>query len=542
MLALRPYQQDAIAALDEYLASHPDNPCVVLPTGAGKSLVMAECVRRWRAAWPAFRCVVLAHRKELVEQNAAEFVSQSEGADTPGLAGIWSAALRRRDAAAAVLFASIDSIWRHAGDLQPPDIVIVDEAHRIPPGGEGKYRRFLADLAAINPALRVVGFTATPYRLGCGPVCHPDHILNAVCYEANVADLIAQGYLSPLRSKVSTMQIDTSRAKKAHGDYVISSISAGIDECAASDTVREAMGYLDAEARRAVVWFCADVRHCGLVARALALLGERSRVVTGETAASERDAAVREFRAGLLRHVINANVFTEGFNARNVDAIVLLRPTLSAGLYAQMVGRGLRLSPETGKTDCIVLDYAGCIEEHGPIDCIDPGSVRLLRCGHCAEAYSRAVRRCPHCGWEPPKEERERSALDTPGEREFQRRQAADRAILGGEPETLPVDAVFVSRHCKEGSPDSLRVTYRSGIRAVSEWVCLDHPGFAGEKARVWWRRRFPSDATAPTVDAALSDLFLAERIHRVTAAIVVRERGRFVDVISHDLRKPDGL
>ena len=147
------------------------------------------------------------------------------------------------------------------------------------------------------------------------------------------------------------------------------------------------------------------------------------------------------------------------------------------------------------------------------------------------------MRQCPHCGWAPKKEERDRAEIDSPGKREFERRAAADRAILGGEPETLPVDDVWVSRHAKEGSPDSLCVTYRSGLRTVREWVCLDHPGYAGEKARAWWLRRFPGDGAAPSLSSALGDLFLAERIRRVTEAVVVRQRGKYTDIVGHLVR-----
>jgi DNA repair protein RadD len=533
MMTPRPYQQEAIDAVDEYICTHDDNPCVVLPTGSGKSYVMALMIARWVEDFPAFRTCVLAHRKELIEQNFQEFVRLMPLADV----GIYAAGLGKRDDERAITFASIDSIYKRAGEFPPFDCLIVDEAHHIPARGEGKYRQFITDCKAINPMLKVVGLTATPYRMGCGPICHKNHILNKIVYDANVADLIRDGYLCKLRSKMGAETPDLSRVERNHGgDYKNNSLAKAVnqDELVQA-AVASALGYIQRENRHCTIWFCVDIDHCKAVSSELMRYGIHAPVVTAKTSPEDRDRYTRMFAKGTVQHICNVNVLTEGFNVRQVDCVVLLRPTLSRGLYSQMVGRGLRTHPD--KDDCIVLDYAHCIEEHGPIDCMEYGEVSLYTCAECGDVFSRAVRKCSNCGWEIPKIEAERMEAED-RERKMHEAKAAQRNILGSEPELLVVDAVEVHRHKKEGSPDSIRVEYRCGLSHHREWICLDHPGFAGRKAREWWRNRFGDPV--PTVNEALEDMFLNYRILGVTKSITVVKRGKFWEIINYGFRKQD--
>lgn len=533
-LTLRPYQLEALDALDAHLVSREDNPCVVLPTGSGKSLVMAEAIRRWHEGYPQFRVIVLAHRKELVNQNANEFLDLGTGQDI----GIFSAGLGRKDTEHSITFAGIDSVFKRAGEFTPFDVIIVDEAHRIPAKGEGKYREFIRVARLQNPLLRVIGFTATPFRMGCGPICHKNHILNHIVYEANVGVLISQGYLCMLRSKVGAETPDMAGVtRNSGGDYITSSLAKAVGGGLVERAVASAVGHIRREERRSVVWFCVDVEHCHQVEAELARHGIFAGVVTGSTSATERDRIVKQFQSRQITHVVNCNVFTEGFNVKHVDCIVLLRPTLSKGLYAQMVGRGLRLHPD--KKDCLILDYAHCIDTHGPIDCLVAGDAKLEVCADCREVFSRAIRICPRCGWEIPKQEIERREREE-AERRMHEARAAQAEILGRTPEDLEVDDVFVDLHRKDGAPDSLRVSYRCGLTVVREWVCLDHPGFAGQKARQWWARRFgDAAATDVTVQSALQNLFLSQYLKAMTESITVVRPGRYHEIVSHKLKVP---
>lgn len=529
--APRPYQAAALEALHAHLAGNDTAPCVVLPTGAGKSLVMAWALQYWKVRYPPFRACVLAHRKELVAQNSAELAGLCPMIDM----GIYSAGLGRKDEDASILFAGIDTIFKRWGDLQPFDVLIIDEAHRIPASGEGKYRTFIEGCKKVNPRLRVVGLTATPYRMGCGPICHRDHILNEIVYEANVGDLIAQGFLCRLRSKVGDTAPDLSQVERTHGgDYKEASLAKAA-EVVVEKAVRSAVAHIRAEKRKAIIFFCVDVEHCRRVSCELIKYGIEAPAVTGKTPAAERERIAQGFISGRYHAICNVNVYTEGFNAKRVDCIVMLRPTLSMGLYSQMVGRGLRLHPD--KTDCLVLDYAHCIDEHGPIDCLEPGRVVLATCAECGDVFSRAVRKCPNCGWVIPKQEIERQEAEE-REKRMHEIEASRREILGSLPETVPVDDVIVARHVKPGSPDSIRVTYRSGLSMFNEWICLDHPGYSGEKARKWYATRFGHEAAASvTVDSALQNLFLGQRIHEITATITVVKRGKYSELVRYGFK-----
>jgi len=532
----RPYQAEGLSALHRHICTKDTNPCVVVPTGGGKSLMIAWAIQGWKAKTRGFRCVVLAHRKELVQQNFDEFmeVQHREGFRLANDIGIFSAGLKRKDWDASILFASIDSIYKRSGDFAPFDVIMVDEAHRIPHSGEGKYLTFLKGCRRWNEQLRVIGWTATPFRMSTGPICHKDHLLQEVCYEAAVTDLIRDGFLCELRSKVGEVAPDLHGVKRRGGEYVTSSLSKITNEHnLVQRAVYEAVSIINREKRKSSVFFCVDVEHCQAVSQELRRHSICAPAVTGKTKPELRRQIGNDFKAGRLHAVCNVNVYTEGFNATCVDCIVLLRPTLSPGLFSQMVGRGLRLHPD--KHDCLVLDFAGCIDEHGPIDLLGGQPTVLAVCGQCRESFSRAVRRCPQCGWEIPKQEFDRLEQEE-RERRMHGDKASDRSILSNAPETHAVNGVMVSRHCKPGKPDSLLVRYRCGLRIFREWVCLDHPGKAGEIAQRWWHKRCSLLLTkGATVDKALSNLLTVPTLEEYTKTITVQRDGKYWRVIDYN-------
>jgi len=528
----RPYQEEALEALDRHIIHKDTNPCVVIPTGGGKSILIAWSIQQWKKDYPALRVCILAHRKELIVQNAEEMTRLWPACDV----GIYSAGLGRKDVEHSVLFASIDSIYKRWGEIAAFDVLIIDEAHRIPAGGEGKYHEFIKGCQLVNKKLKVIGYTATAFRMGCGPICHKDHILNEVIYEANVGTLITDGYLCQLRSKVGDVQpnLDNVR-RKSGGDYIVKSLAEAVDtKCVIAQAVQSAMKHIADHSRRSVVFFCVDVHHCQQVSLELRKHGMEAPCITAKTPSAERSRIAGLFRSGHYRAICNVNVFTEGFNVHRIDGIVLFRPTLSRGLYVQMVGRGLR--PYEDKDYCLVLDYAHCIDEHGPIDCIDPGNVRMVICGGCTDSFSMAVRKCPNCGWDVPKIEIERVEAEV-REKKMHESEASNRNILGSEPETVKVSDVSVHRHTRPDRPDSIRVQYRCGMSVFKEWICLDHGGVAEQKARRWWQYRFgPTEAKTITVNQALEDMFLGDRIGRLTETITVIRRKKYADIIEHQL------
>ena len=509
-MQLRPYQKEAVEAVYGHLREKDTNPCVVIPTAGGKSCILgqiaADAVKRWRG-----RVLVLAHVKELLQQNADKIRRFAEGVPV----GLYSAGLDSRDTAEPVIVAGIQSVYNKAAALGRFDLVLIDEVHTVPAEGEGMYRTFLEAEKRINPLVRLIGFTATPYRLQGGSICKPENLLQEVCYEARIPELIAQGYLSPITAKAGRSGAKLAELHIRAGEFVSDEVEAAMNESAVVD--RAVRDMLDlARDRKHVMIFCSGVKHCKHVAKVVrSIAGEECAVVTGDTPAHERAETLARFKgekvADLLgedrplRFLANVGVLTTGFDAPCIDCVVLLRPTMSPGLYQQMVGRGFRLSPGTGKQNCLVLDYGGNIERHGPVDMIRirekaQGQTHLppaaKECPQCRELIHPAVRLCPSCGYVFPAPERQ--GIEA---------RAANGGILSGEfsEEEHPVTRVSYGVHTKrgapEGAPRTVEVTYTVDmLTRFKEWLCPEHTGFARKKFESWWRRHapgcdFPKDA-----------------------------------------------
>ena len=518
MLTLRPYQQAAIASIYDYFQTHKGNPLVILPTAAGKSLVAAAFIEGVLKAWPDQRILIVTHVRELIAQNYAEMI----GLWPEAPAGIYSAGLGKREAQARILFAGIQSIHRRAQEVGHTDLVLIDEAHLIPGNSSTMYRRFLDGLMRINPALKVIGLTATPFRLDSGMLHEGKNALfTDIAYEAPVRDLIDGGYLSPLVSKQPTTRLDVSKVGTRAGDFIQRDLAAAVDQEAIT---RAAVTEIIEHGRDRKSWlaFCSGVEHARHVAEEFARQGITCRTIFGDTPKDERDAIIVAFKRGEIRALASMGVLTTGFNAPAVDLIALLRPTKSAGLYVQMVGRGTRLAP--GKENCLVLDFAGNVRRHGPIDLVRPkrpgdaaaGKAPTKVCPECESIIALSATECPDCGYEFPA--REVKIAPT----------AAALPILSPKtPQWLPVHGISYSRHDKLGGRPSLKVTYSCGLTSYSEWVCIEHQGYARQKATDWWRKRAPGLPVPLSVNEAIAQ---AGRLAR-PSAISVRPSGRYLEV-----------
>jgi len=506
MMQLRPYQQEAVEALYEHLRRRDDNPCVVIPTAGGKTPVMAtvckDAVGRWEG-----RVLIVAHVKELLEQAVEKL--HLVAPDMWHQIGVYSAGLKSRDTEHPVIVAGVQSVYRRAAELGRFDLVIIDEAHCIPPDGDGMYRTLIAGLKETNPALRIIGLTATPFRMTSGPICAPENVLNSVCYEIGVRELIVQGYLCPLVSKAGREKADTSDLHVRAGEYVASEVETLMDtDLLVESACREILDYT--RDRKACLIFTSGVRHGTHVTETLRRMGANVEAVFGETLDFERDTTLREFRAGRLKYLVNVNVLTTGFDAPNIDCVAMLRPTMSPGLYYQMVGRGFRLCE--GKKDCLVLDFGGNVLRHGPVDAIriengkSSGPAPAKECPQCRSLISSGYSVCPDCGYEFFKRDDERRAKHAGT--------ADSTGILSGDVtvETYPVQEVVYGVHVKRNAPPdaprSMRVEYRIGFsRWQSEWICFEHAGYARHKAELWWRKR----SNVPVPDTAEDAVYFAE-------------------------------
>lgn len=541
-MELRPYQREAVDAVYEHLRSRDDNPCVVIPTGGGKTPVIATICRDAVELWNG-RVVILAHVKELLEQAVEKIAALA-----PGLPiGVYSAGLRRKDLGYAITVAGIQSIWKKACDLGPVDLIIVDEAHMIPADDDGMYRQFIADAKVVNPQVRIIGLTATPYRMKSGSICAPppEAILNEVCYEVGVRELIVQGFLSPLRTKAGGARADTSGLHIRAGEFVASEVEDLMDTDALVDAACAEIVQQTRD-RQATLIFSSGVRHGMHIARTLQERhGVECGFVCGDTPDGVRATILGRFRAGDsggLRYLCNVNVLTTGFDAPHIDCVALVRPTMSPGLYYQMVGRGFRLAP--GKADCLVLDFGGNVLRHGPVDAIRikapgqgdgaPGSAPAKECPECSALIHAAYAACPECGHQFPE----------PESRKHEAR-ASTEGILSGQTtsEEHRVSETAWHIHYKRGddsggAPPTMRVEYRCGFNTYHrEWVCFEHPrgGYARRKAEAWWRAR--SNEPAPeTVEEAV-DLARMGALAPTLSITVERKAGEKYDrVVAHRL------
>ena len=493
MNKLRWYQTKCVKSIYDFLDQYPQgNPCAVLPTGSGKTLVLAQICQDISEKWGG-RVLVLAHVKELLQQSASKLQSFLP----VDKVGIYSAGLDSRDTTHPVIVAGIQSVYKRAGDLGPFTAVIVDEAHLIPSHDGGMYRTFIADAKLVNPSVRIIGLTATPYRLDCGWICAPENILHEICYEVGVKELITQGFLCPLKTRAGKEHPDLQGIHTRGGEYIESEMAERMDKIvlAACEEVVQLT-----QDRKSVLIFASSIEHAQHIQETLIkMTGIMVGFVCGETPSDERATLLNKFKSGEMKYIVNMNVLTTGFDAPNIDAIVLLRATLSPGLFYQMVGRGLRVCE--GKENCIVLDYGENTMRHGPIDMIQidrkqdgrTGEAPSKECPQCQAVIFAGYSSCPECGFEFPAPDLKHN--DKAGEAEI---------ISGVVIETeYDVTRTRYYLHRKRNKPEAtptMRVEYEIKSfppESKKEWVCIEHEGFAGNKARRWWADRsiiqFPS-------------------------------------------------
>ncbi len=354
---LRDYQRDAVHATIRHFRHSDDAAVIVLPTGAGKSLVIAELARLARR-----KILVLAHVKELVAQNHDKY--RAYGLE----AGIYAAGLKQKDSRHPVTFASVQSAARNLADFAAQySLLIIDECHRVSGAADSQYGRIIQQLRQHNPGLKVLGLTATPYRLGLGWIYRYHHHgfvrpgsdspFVSCIYELPLRYMIRHGHLTPPSLVDAPIaQYDFSGlTPDRHGEYSERAVNELlVRHPRVTRAICEQIEAL-AATRQGVMIFAATVDHAREISGYLPATD--TALVTGATPGPERDRLIARFKQRQLKFLVNVAVLTTGFDAPHVDLIAILRPTQSVSLYQQIVGRGLRLAP--GKEDCLVVDYAG---------------------------------------------------------------------------------------------------------------------------------------------------------------------------------------
>lgn len=517
----RSYQIECERSLWNYFQNHSGNPICALPTGTGKSVCIGMFVRSALAAYSRQKILVLTHVQELIEQNYKKLLAMWPQAP----AGIYSAGLNRRDTMNAIIFAGIASVAKIAAQFGRVDLIIIDECHLVSPYEETMYRAFISNLMVTNPMLKIIGFTATPWRLGQGRITENGGIFTDIAFDITGVDafnrLIAEGFLCPVIPKRTETYLDTEGVHTRNHEFIQSELQKAIDkEHITRAAIEEALEYKDT--RHSWLVFTAGVEHAIHTAEYLNDYGISAVAVHGKMSAAERAGALAGMRSRKYQAVVNNNILTTGFDHPPIDLILGLRPTQSTVLWVQMLGRGTRPydpnSPnceyipgfDVKKENCLVLDFAANAARLGPIN--DPviprkkgdkgGTAPVKICPQCSSYVHASVRFCDGITKE---------GVVCNHEFKFETKlniAASSAELIKGEMpvvETFKVDHINYSRHKKAGRPDSVKVTYYCNLRSFTEYVCVEHGHPAGSMAKSWMRKRI-KDGFIPTT----TDLLLA--------------------------------
>lgn len=511
-MASRDYQEWAIREIWRYFENNTGNPIIAMPTGSGKAHVVAGLLKSIMIAFPRTRAMVATHVKEIVAHNYAKFLDSWPNAP----AGIFSAGLNKKEFHQPITFCGIASVARRAAQFGYIDILFIDECDLVGPDAKAMYNKLIAELKKTNPALKVIGLTATPWRQGMGLLTEGDLFTDIAVDMTGIEAFnwfIEEGYLVPLIPKRTTLVLNTEGVHIRGGEFVQGELQLAVDKRiitlkALSETLSLAYD------RKKWLVFASGVEHAKHVADMLTNeFDVPCKAIYSGMSDAERDAVLEEHRSGKIRAIANNNILTTGYDDPGIDLILMLRPTESVRLWVQMLGRGTRplYSPgydlqtkegrlssiaNSSKINCLVLDFAGNTKKHGAIN--NPripgrkgnrvGDAPVKVCEVCGIWNHISAKYCggkPHpssagCGSE--------FFIQT----KLKMEASTSELIIANFPitETFKVDHIAYSLHSRVGKPDSIKVSYYCGLHMFTEFVCPEHENYAGVKAKEWWRKR----------------------------------------------------
>lgn len=419
------YQTEAVEAFKDFLRNTEPgrNAIIAMPTGTGKSVVIAQIVR-YVCQWPENKVLMLTHVGELVKQNADKLRAVWPQGDI----GICAAGLGRRDTKQAIIYSTVQTVHsllkRDKFALGRRRLVIIDECHLLSENEDSMYRQVLAKLGELDPKMRVLGLSATPYRTKDGKLTEQENaIFTDVAYDLNkdFARLVEEGYLAPLTSVKTPVEVNLKGVHIQGGDYNSKEVQAAVGNDVLLEQACNVM-VNEGRYRRSWIVFVSGIKNAVRVRDMLERRGIAVRDVTSANTAADNAQAIAAFRSGQVRCLVSANQLTTGFDVPQIDLIAVLRPTVSTSLHVQLLGRGARPCP--GKVDCLVLDFAHNIARLGPIN--DPiikerkpkgelteeekqeekEEAELLprNCPNCGALLPPRTRSCPYCGYVAPQE------------------------------------------------------------------------------------------------------------------------------------------
>jgi len=539
----RDYQIECVDAAFDYLATNAGNPLLALPTGTGKSLVIAMIIKRAFSMLQGVRVLMLTHIETLISQNAERLLELWPTAPV----GIYCAGLKQRCTINPIVYGSVASVKNCVHEFGKRNIIIIDEAHLLSPNDASMYQYVIAELRKINPFLVVIGLTATKYRLRQG-LLTAGGLFNDIAYDLTdipgFSRLVNAGFMCPLIGRPMETQFDLSEVAIVGDEYVENQLQKAVDKYEVTyKAIKETLEW--SADRKSWLAFGAGVEHSEHIATMFQSFGVDMLALHSKLPKKEQRARYAAFKAGEIRGLTSANMLTTGIDHAPIDLIIDLQPTLSPNKHVQKYGRGTR--PFETKPNCLVLDFARNTSNNGPINnprIPEPPSGKKKKstppiricpedkkdasgkrgCGFYNHA--RAVL-CEVCGFEFPTEVNLQTNAYT-GPVMLTDSDATEQTL----PEYVwhEVNQIFYQRYEKRGSPPSMKVTYACGLRSFNEWLGFEQSGIILHKAREWWRQR-----TALPVPLTTADAMKNFSAFRVPTKIKVWVNKKYPEIIDYE-------
>jgi DNA repair protein RadD len=525
----RDYQIAALQSVPRYFSTKKGHPIICMPTGTGKGPVIAMIIRWIFSVNPTANVMNVTHVKKLIQQN----YNQLKRVWPQAPAGIFSAGLGKREIRR-ITFAGIASIANALHLLDKIDILLVDECDLVSPKEKTMYMKVIKYLLKKNPACKVIGLTATPWRMQQGHLTDGDGLFTDVCID--MTDMLSinwfmdQGYLVPLIPKRTNLELDVKGVHMVGGDFNKKELDLKVNRDEITEAaLRETMEA--AHDRKHWLIFACNVEHAIAIQHMCQWLGISCNIVHSKQKDDINDQQYAEWEAGSVRAIVNYGVLTTGVDFPNIDCIVMLRATASSRLWVQMLGRGTRPVYEEGfnlltqegrlasiqhsdKRNCLVLDFGRNSKRLGTFN--DPnipgskkksgGTAPVKECPACDTYCHASVRYCggkPYptdagCGHEFKFEVK---IVDSASADELLKR-SGEMPII----EILQIDHIEYARHEKAGGTPSLKITYWHSINSYNEFKFFDHPvdSLPHSNAKSWWEQRAPGTPMPKDVNDAL--------------------------------------
>lgn len=487
----RPYQEEGVDTLIDYLCEEGGDPLVAAPTGVGKSLMINMLVRRSLETDPTLRFLVATHTKEIIGQNAQAMIDYWSSAPV----GIYSAGLKQFNTHSNVIYAGIQSIYKKAEEFGHIDCLICDEAHTISPKEETMWQALMRGLKKTNPNIRICGFTATAFRMGMGTLVDGglfDKIVVDYTSTDKINWFVDEGYLCPLISKKPCQEIDVTNVRMKAGDFDEAELEKVTDTDSLNKAVVSECIRYGAE-RRSWLVFATSIKHAEHLVERFRSSGVTCEMIHGGTPVEERTRLIGdkgrkiegEFQQGKFRCLVNVNVVGTGFDYPGLDMVALARATQSTGLYIQFLGRLTR--PFPGKKNGLVLDFGANIVRLGAFNApILPvprkkgdkvvGEAPVKACVQCGTYLHTRIMLCPECGYVFP----ENTKLDRTASQ-------AEVMVKSAQTPTYEILQVLSTHYSDQNSKDPswgrlVKISYGDLTKSVSEYHFPSAP--------LEWKRR----------------------------------------------------